>query len=305
VHAKESFHLRPPTLEDVPAITRLFNRASEELFGEADDAEDDVRRFVTSDELDPAEDIRLAESDGEVVGYADIYPHPHPSYWIDVRVTRSVEGRLRGQLLGWTINRVQEKGGNHLLAGVWAQDEPMRRALREAGFERTRGSYRMRIEFEGELEDPHPPDGVRIRSMTPEDARVAHETYEETFADMWGHAPTSFEEWKHWFLGDDHDWSLFFLAEADGEPVGVALCRPRPTELDVGAIRVVGVRRPWRRQGVGRALMLHAFAEFRRRGMRGASLGVDAESLTGAQRLYASVGMHVDRESDIFERPLS
>ena len=51
--------------------------------------------------------------------------------------------------------------------------------------------------------------------------------------------------------------------------------------------------------------MLHAFQECRRLGMRGASLGGDAESLTGAQRLYASVGMHVDRESDIFERALS
>ena len=141
--------------------------------------------------------------------------------------------------------------------------------------------------------------------MTPRDAQVAHETHQETFQDMWGHAPSSFEDWQHWLLGDDHDWSLFFVAEADGEPVGVALCRPSPTEPEIGAIRVVGVRRPWRRKGVARALMLHAFAEFRRRGMRGASLGVDAESLTGAQRLYASVGMHVDRESDIFERALS
>ena len=163
----------------------------------------------------------------------------------------------------------------------------------------------MRIEFDGELEEPRPPDGVRIRPMTPEDAQVAHETHEETFQDMWGHAPTSFEDWQHWLLDDDHDWSLFFLAEADREPAGVALCRPRPTEPEIGSIRVVGVRRSWRRKGVGRALMLHAFAEFRRRGMRGASLGVDAESLTGAQRLYASVGMHVDRESDIFERALS
>ena len=296
--------LRPATPDDVPAITRLFNRGSEELFDEADESEDDIRRFLTSDELDPAEDIRLAESDGEVVGYADIYPHPHPSYWIDVRVAPSVDGPLRAQLLEWTFDRVREKGANHLLAGAWARDEPMRRALVEAGFERTRGSYRMRIDFDDELEEPRLPEGVWIRSMTPDDARVAHETHEETFEDMWGHAPTSFEDWQHWFLGEDHDWSLFFLAEAEGEAAGVALCRRRPTEPDIGAIRVVGVRRPWRRQGVGRALMLHAFREFRRRGMRGASLGVDAESLTGAQRLYATVGMHVDRESDIYEKSL-
>lgn len=299
-------NLRPPAPEDVPAIARLFNRASEELFGQADESEDDVRRFLTSDELDPDEDIRLVDGDGELAGYVDIFPHPHPTYWVDVRVTPSDEGELRRELLDWSLTRVREKGGDRVLAVSWVSDERMRRAYLEAGFERTRGSYRMRIEFDGEPEQPRAPDGIRIRPMTPDDARVAHETHEETFEDMWGHAHSTFDEWQHWFLGDDHDWSFFFLAEsADGEPAGVALCRPRPTEPDIGAIRVVGVRRPWRRKGVGRALMLHAFHEFRRRGMRGASLGVDAESLTGAQRLYASVGMHVDRESDVFELRLS
>jgi len=297
--------LRAPTLDDADAITRLFNRGSGELFGEADESEDEVRRFMTSGELDPQADIRLAERDGELVGYVDIYPHPHPSYWVDPRVAPSLGGPLREELLDWSLMRVREKGGDHVLGGIWAKDEPMRRTFLAAGFERTRGSYRMRIEFDGELEEPRPPEGVRIRPMTPDDAHVAYATHEETFADMWGWAPTSFEEWQHWFLGEGHDWSLFFLAEADGEAAGVALCRPRPTEPDIGAIRVVGVRRAWRRKGVGRALMLHTFREFRRRGMRGATLGVDAESLTGAQRLYASVGMYVDRESDIFERRLA
>jgi mycothiol synthase len=253
-------NLRAPTLDDVPNITRLFNRGSEELFGEADEGEDDVRRFLTSGELDPAEDIRLAEADGELVGYVDIYPHPHPTYWVDVRVAPSDESVLRAQLLDWSLERVREKGGGRVMGFAWAQDERMRRTLAEAGFERTRGSYRMGIEFDGALDEPRPPDGVRIRPMTPQDAQVAYETHEETFQDMWGHAPTSFEDWQHWFLGDDHDWSLFFVAEAGGEPAGVALCRPSPNEPEIGAIRVVGVRRHWRRRGVGRALMLHAFA---------------------------------------------
>ncbi len=99
----------------------------------------------------------------------------------------------------------------------------------------------------------------------------------------------------------EFDPGLWFLAEAGDDVAGIALCRPRPAEADAGVIRVLGVRRPWRRKGVGRALLLHAFAEFRRRGMRAAVLGVDAESLTGAQRLYASAGMHVARQSDVFE----
>ena len=298
-------NLRAPTLDDVPAITELFNRVTENLFGESDESQDDVRLFLTSDELDPEEDVRLAEEDGDLFGYADIWPNPHPTYWIDVRIAPTADAELARELLDWSLGRVRARGGDHVLAGVWSDEERLRSVMRHAGFERTRGSYRMRIDFDGELEEPRPPDGVRIRSMTADDAPVAHATHQETFEDMWAFFPTAFENWKHWFVGDEHDWSLFFLAEADGEAAGVALCRRQPTDPDIGAVRVVGVRRPWRRRGVGRALMLYAFHEFRRRGMRGASLGVDAESLTGAQRLYASVGMYVAREADIFERALT
>ena len=133
-------NLRAPTLDDVPGITRLFNRGSEELFGEADESEDDVRRFLTSDELDSAEDIRLAEADGELVGYADIYPHPHPTYWVDVRVAPSDESPLRAQLLDWSLERVREKGGERVMGFAWVQDERLRRTLADAGFVRTRGN---------------------------------------------------------------------------------------------------------------------------------------------------------------------
>ncbi len=50
--------------------------------------------------------------------------------------------------------------------------------------------------------------------------------------------------------------------------------------------------RAHRRRGLGKALLLTAFNEFFDRGQRGAALGVDADSLTGATRLYESVGMH-------------
>jgi ribosomal protein S18 acetylase RimI-like enzyme len=49
---------------------------------------------------------------------------------------------------------------------------------------------------------------------------------------------------------------------------------------------------------------LHAFHEFRRRGFHAAALGVDAESLTGANRLYESAGMRVVRQSDVYEKAL-
>ena len=65
---------------------------------------------------------------------------------------------------------------------------------------------------------------------------------------------------------------------------------------------MLGVRRAWRRQGLGEALLLHAFAEFRRRDITRGTLGVDASSATGATRLYERAGMSVYRDTIFLER---
>jgi ribosomal protein S18 acetylase RimI-like enzyme len=64
------------------------------------------------------------------------------------------------------------------------------------------------------------------------------------------------------------------------------------------------VRKPWRRRGLGLALLQHAFTEFWRRGERTVALGVDAENPTGATRLYERAGMHVLFDAVVYEKPL-
>ena len=64
---------------------------------------------------------------------------------------------------------------------------------------------------------------------------------------------------------------------------------------------LVGVRWPWRKRGLGLALLRHAFAEYHQRGVRKVGLSVDAESITGAPRLYGRAGMRV-KESYIIHR---
>ena len=66
----------------------------------------------------------------------------------------------------------------------------------------------------------------------------------------------------------------------------------------------LGVRRPWRKRGLGLALLRHAFNEFYRRGKRKVGLGVEAQNLTGALRLYESASMHVDQAYDYYEKEL-
>ena len=57
-------------------------------------------------------------------------------------------------------------------------------------------------------------------------------------------------------------------------------------------------------RGIALALLHHAFREFKKRGQQRVGLGVDATSLTGANRLYEEAGMKPTRQINVFEKEL-
>lgn len=74
--------------------------------------------------------------------------------------------------------------------------------------------------------------------------------------------------------------------------------------MGIGWVGTLGVRRAWRKRGLGEALLLHSFNEFSRRGMKIIGLGVDAANPTGATRLYQKAGMKIAAEFVIYEKEL-
>jgi ribosomal protein S18 acetylase RimI-like enzyme len=90
----------------------------------------------------------------------------------------------------------------------------------------------------------------------------------------------------------------------DGDEIaGVCLCRRDFSEdADMGWVGTLGVRKGWRKRGLGLALLQHAFNVFHQEGKLRVGLGVDAASLTGATRLYEKAGMNVARRYDNYEK---
>jgi ribosomal protein S18 acetylase RimI-like enzyme len=73
----------------------------------------------------------------------------------------------------------------------------------------------------------------------------------------------------------------------------------------MGWVRGLGVRRGWRGRGLGLALLQHTFGAFYARGRSTVGLGVDAQSPTGATRLYQRAGMRVTEEYETYQKILS
>ena len=72
----------------------------------------------------------------------------------------------------------------------------------------------------------------------------------------------------------------------------------------MGWLGQVSVRRPWRRQGVGAAIIAASLRTFRDKGMTHAGLGVDAENPTGALALYEKLGFERHHTWGIYRKDL-
>jgi ribosomal protein S18 acetylase RimI-like enzyme len=169
----------------------------------------------------------------------------------------------------------------------------------------------MLIEMAPDRPPPAPvwPKAISVRPFAlGQDDRAVYEVMDEAFRDHWGHVEgETFEEWLHWIEHDPTFESSFcFLAQAEGGRIAGALMARPHWEGDpaIAWIDQIGVLRPWRRKGIGLALLQHCFGEFYRRGRYKVGLGVDGQSLTGATQLYERAGMHVFQRRDAYEKVL-
>jgi mycothiol synthase len=223
--------------------------------------------------------------------------------WAAVRPDFRDRGISRA-LLTRVEGRAHERGASTLKAGMFAENSAARRLFERLGFREARHYYQMRIDFDRQPDPPNWPTGIAPSTFRHEDARAFHAALGEAFAEEWGFHVLPFEEWKRNRLeAPEMDTSLWFVARDGDQIAGVARCDPRMH--GGGWVGALGVRKPWRKRGLGLALLRHALVEFHRRGEKHVGLGVDAENPTGATRLYEKAGMRVLTEDIVFQKELT
>ena len=71
---------------------------------------------------------------------------------------------------------------------------------------------------------------------------------------------------------------------------------------NIGYLDSVCVRKEFRKKGIASSLLKHSFKELKKAGKNKAYLHVDADSLTGATKLYEGAGMKTNQFSIIMEK---
>lgn len=302
--------LRHPRPDEATAVHALIVASETAEFGEAsryalDDLEGDWRT------IDPARDAWVAVApDGSLAGYAYVsdrrhvrvdaegYVHPdHTGRGIGTALVQAAETRARDHV-------ALAPQGARVVAQNWinARNAAARGILEGEGYAPARHFWRMEIPLADAPSEARWQDGTVVRPVASEDdERAAHLVVDEAMADHWGHVATGFDEWIAQKREHGFDPSLWFVAFDGDEPAAVALCS---ISEGIGWVDTLAVRRPWRGRGLGKALLLHAFADFRRRGLDRSALGVDAASPTGATRLYEGVGMRPTQEHAVYQKVL-
>jgi len=315
----QGYAVRPAHPDDVSALTVLVNACFMEEVSTAPQSDEMFLADWGTPGFDRDTDTWVIHTlDGDIAAYGELWnvqePHVHSFLWARVHPDH------RDQGIGtYLLRRMEARAAEFIplapddarivtRTGAVKQAMPARDLLANEGYEQVRVFYRMVIEMDAPPPAPVWPDGITVRTAerTDADFRAIHAADAAIFQDHWGFLPVPYDRWLHWVENEpDFDPSLWFIAMDGDEIAAISLCRPRMTEdPGLGWIDDLGVLRPWRRQGLGLALLHHAFGVFWERGTRKVGLGVDAQSLTGATRLYEKAGMHVWRQSLSFEKEL-
>lgn len=311
----EGFAVRSATVDDAGAIAELINEVTVAEIGMPWTTADEVRDRLTAPGGDAAlPDVVLADDDGAMAGFLEYVVTPEPP---QVQLLVFVPARLwsRG-LSAWLLGhgeasaRAAVRSDEGVVrASRFTGNEPAGRLFAALGYAYARTFWVMSLELDPAPPAPKAPTHVAIRTFDADrDAAATYDALVEAFADHWGGGFPPFDEWRHEEIegaGADFDATLWFVAEDGDQVVGAAVCRATsPRAEGTAQVLDLGVRRPWRRRGIALALLTTAFAELHRRGIPRVELTVDADSPTGATRLYERAGMREVFSWEVWEKPL-
>jgi mycothiol synthase len=311
---KAGLTIRPVQWKDLNAVAQLIYEVCE--------ADGDTTVAVTPDELkhewenegfNLETDAFLAETvDGRVVGFeefgnenghyklrTDGYVHPQSKgMGIGTALLRRIEIRAREEI------KLAEPDLRVFIRSTIDSRDPSSHDLhKNEGYFPKRYHWRMEINLDEAPPAPNFPAGIELRPFNKDAHTVAvWQAQNESFRDHWGSRDVTLEEFMHSRFDDpEYNPDLWAIAWDGNEVAGISINRYR---MGIGWIRSLGVRRPWRKQGLGLALLHYSFGEFYKRGKKTIGLGVDASNPTGATRLYQRAGMHVASEFLTYEKEL-
>ncbi len=311
------YEVRPAAVEDAALICDLWNIVNEADQRSNRETPEAVEREFRSPDVDPVTDSLLVFTRNGVLAATAWVFSPPPANDASVSyLAWEVHPAFRGlgiedALLPWleqrgrTIQSARQTDlPRHLRSIHQAQIAHYNEVLERHGFAHIRSSYRMLRDLSQPIPDGPLPDGVRLTQWDPALSESAREAVNAAFRDHWGAIDYDEPAWHLWLI--DHpdfrpDFTRLVVAE-DGQVVGVCINQVRHEEITIPWVQDLSVIRAWRKHGLATAMLCDSLRVFKAAGFETAGLGVDAENLTGALRLYERLGFYPARTYRFYDK---
>jgi ribosomal protein S18 acetylase RimI-like enzyme len=278
--------LRAAAEGDRDAVLALGVAEEAAWFGEAEVSAEEVGEWV-DDEGGLGAGVVAVDERGCVRGFAS--PGRRAAVFL---ADPARADALADELLPWLLEQREV-----VEVMTFAGDSARVSAFERHGLRHRRSSFSMtRPAGAGPLPAAAFPDGVDVAPyrLGDDDEAVHRLVYvAAAWGSVPGHAERDLDAWRE----KERPCRSMFLARRDGRPVGWVA--GRLLDSGRGYISTLAVAASERGRGLGRALLLHAFADLGAAGARGLGLDVEARN-EGALGLYRSVGLEIEREWRIY-----
>ena len=286
---------RPATWDDLEAVHGVLVARSRAVFGVAEGQLSHLRSHWELPSFEVGRDNWVAIAGGRVTGYAALEATRE--------LTHAASDPDDGDaLLERVLARARERRFDRVTTTAVPEDEPLWSLVARHGFELDREILRLWKHLGGDDPEPEWPEGVAVRTYADADGERVHALLDAAYSG-WDttYVPRVHDDWLEFMTNhEEFDPGMWFLAARNGDLVGAALHWKE--HRGDGWVKDIVVAESERGRGLGRALLLEGFREYRRRGAQRVGLKVDSTNPTPALALYERVGFAVDRRYAIWAK---
>jgi len=294
-------------------------------------ATDGIERITTADDLarhfrhlencDPQKDMLFAEAEGQVIAYGRIWWDEQADGIRLYNPFGFLHPSWRGKGIGTAIWETGEQRAREIAAGhpketpkffqveSFTTEKDRVALLERQGYQPARYETHMKCNLGEPFPEAPLPPGLEVRPVKAEQLHLIFDASNEAFRDHWGARDESEEEYQSQLESPIFRPELWKVAWAGDQVASVVhnfIDKEENEEYQRkrGYTEGICTRRPWRKLGLARCLLVQSMQMFKEMGMTETALSVDSENISGAFRLYEGVGYRKFKQQVIYRKPM-